>query len=104
MSNGLDERIKQRAYDIWLSEGRPEGKHEEHWHRAAAEIRGETAVGGEAPMPGKTRGRAKAAAAGEAPAKAPRGRKAEAEPASAGTEPKARRSRTAGKPRSTALG
>ncbi|HEX2256662.1 MAG TPA: DUF2934 domain-containing protein [Afifellaceae bacterium] len=33
-----DERIKQRAYEIWESEGRPEGRHLDHWRRAASEI------------------------------------------------------------------
>jgi hypothetical protein len=47
-------RIEQRAYEIWEREGRPHGKHDEHWHRAAEEItresggRGGAARGGSA--------------------------------------------------------
>jgi hypothetical protein len=33
-----DTRIQERAYAIWEAEGRPHGKHDEHWHRAAQEI------------------------------------------------------------------
>ena len=32
------DRIAQRAYAIWQAEGHPDGRHEEHWHRAAGEI------------------------------------------------------------------
>jgi hypothetical protein len=32
--------IKQRAYAIWEREGRPHGKHEEHWRKAAEEMHG----------------------------------------------------------------
>lgn len=35
----MDEhRIRQRAYDIWEQEGRPEGRHAEHWERACREL------------------------------------------------------------------
>lgn len=27
-----------RAYQIWDREGRPDGEHESHWHRALAEL------------------------------------------------------------------
>lgn len=33
-----DERVRQRAHEIWESEGRPEGRHDEHWRRARAEL------------------------------------------------------------------
>ncbi len=29
-----DNRIRERAYEIWEQEGRPEGRHAEHWERA----------------------------------------------------------------------
>lgn len=31
-------RIRERAYEIWEREGRPEGRDREHWQQAAAEI------------------------------------------------------------------
>jgi hypothetical protein len=40
----LDRRIGDRAYRIWLDEGRPEGKHLEHWLRAKREVEEEEAV------------------------------------------------------------
>jgi hypothetical protein len=40
-----DERellIRERAYQLWQSEGCPEGRDEEYWHRAHAMIDAET--------------------------------------------------------------
>lgn len=36
MSN--QDRIKQRAYEIWEREGRPEGHESKHWSRAEQEL------------------------------------------------------------------
>lgn len=33
-----EDDIRQRSYLIWESEGYPEGKEEEHWFRAEAEL------------------------------------------------------------------
>jgi hypothetical protein len=33
-----DEQIRQRAYEIWEREGRPEGREAEHWRMAADEL------------------------------------------------------------------
>lgn len=33
-----DERIQQRAYEIWEREGRPSGREVEHWQEAEDEI------------------------------------------------------------------
>src|SRR4028118_1654513 len=30
--------LRQRAHEIWEQEGRPHGRHEDHWQRAAGEI------------------------------------------------------------------
>jgi hypothetical protein len=30
--------IRQRSYELWLLEGRPEGKTAEHWSRAKTEL------------------------------------------------------------------
>lgn len=32
------ERIKQRAYELWESQGRPDGKEQEHWEQASQEL------------------------------------------------------------------
>jgi Protein of unknown function (DUF2934) len=37
-----DDAIRMRSYLIWEREGRPEGRHEEHWLQAAQELRAET--------------------------------------------------------------
>jgi len=40
-----EDRIRQRAYEIWEMEGRLHGRDKEHWERALLEIRdGETDV------------------------------------------------------------
>jgi hypothetical protein len=31
-------RIKERAYQIWVEAGKPDGKHAEHWEQAREEI------------------------------------------------------------------
>lgn len=36
-ASATEESIKARAYALWEDEGRPEGKHLEHWRRAAEE-------------------------------------------------------------------
>jgi hypothetical protein len=36
-----EDRTRKRAHEIWEREGRPEGKSEEHWFRAEAEISAE---------------------------------------------------------------
>lgn len=33
-----EQRIRQRAHEIWEAAGRAEGSHEEHWHAAEREI------------------------------------------------------------------
>lgn len=38
MDPDTERRIRERAYDIWLREGRPHGRHAEHWETAKAEI------------------------------------------------------------------
>jgi DNA-binding protein H-NS len=40
-----DDQIRQRAYAIWEREGRPDGRHEEHWQRAVEEIGRELGAG-----------------------------------------------------------
>ncbi len=36
----VEERIRQRAYELYEQEGRQEGRDQEYWFRAEAEIRG----------------------------------------------------------------
>jgi hypothetical protein len=38
-----DEQVRRRAYEIYESQGRPEGRHEEHWRQAEKEVRGRSA-------------------------------------------------------------
>ncbi len=40
MEDDRNELIQRRAYAIWEQEGRPDGKHDEHWRRAAEEMHG----------------------------------------------------------------
>ena len=73
MRSDREERIKERAYTIWLAEGRVHGRHQDHWHRAEREIAAEEtgskpAGGGTARRPS----RARTAAPGEAGTTAPK--------------------------------
>lgn len=33
-----EDHISRRAYEIWEMEGRPDGRHEDHWVRAVREL------------------------------------------------------------------
>ena len=34
----LDERVRKRAYEIWLEEGQPQGRELDHWFRAQQQM------------------------------------------------------------------
>ena len=34
----LESLVQKRAHEIWEQEGRPHGRHEEHWRQAAEEV------------------------------------------------------------------
>jgi DNA-binding CsgD family transcriptional regulator len=38
----FEERVRMRAFDIWVEEGCPNGKDKEHWNLAMAELLGST--------------------------------------------------------------
>jgi hypothetical protein len=38
-----DHKVRARAYDIWEREGRPAGRHDEHWRQAEQELADEAA-------------------------------------------------------------
>ena len=51
MNQEQDDLIRERAYAIWQAEGCPEGRQEQHWLQAAADlsqVRAEAAQDGEA--------------------------------------------------------
>ena len=74
MRSDREERIKERAYAIWLAEGRVHGRHQDHWHRAEREIAAEEGGGRAAGGGGTARrpSRARTAAPGEAGTTAPK--------------------------------
>lgn len=41
MATDINEKIRQRAYEIWENEGRPEGAAERHYAQATDELMGE---------------------------------------------------------------
>ena len=49
MRSNREERIKQRAYELWQTEGHGHGRHEDHWHRAEREIAAEEAGSSKTP-------------------------------------------------------
>ena len=38
MSKDREQRIRERAHAIWEQEGRPDMRHEDHWHQASQDI------------------------------------------------------------------
>jgi hypothetical protein len=54
----LEARIRERAYQIWEREGRPEGRDFDHWTRAVAEVSAEEG-GDKGPAPAKKAAAAK---------------------------------------------
>ncbi len=44
MTDDLQERIRQRAIQIWEAAGRPDGEHDQHWREAEAQIESEDAA------------------------------------------------------------
>ncbi|MGK7869478.1 DUF2934 domain-containing protein [Falsiroseomonas sp. E2-1-a20] len=38
MPHDIERAIQQRAYEIWMQEGCPDGQAEAHWHQARAEV------------------------------------------------------------------
>lgn len=90
MTDERQERVRQRAHEIWEREGRPHGKHDEHWRLAREEIEregGEATEGGAAKARTPRRASAKAAAPGEAAAAPGRKRTSPREVTSEGTKP-----------------
>jgi hypothetical protein len=44
MSDDRQIRVSRRAYELWEQEGGEHGRHEDHWHRANAEIEDDVVV------------------------------------------------------------
>lgn len=44
-TDGFDQRVRERAYFLWLEEGRPEGRALEHWMAAFVQQVGQEASG-----------------------------------------------------------
>ncbi len=40
-ANGTQDRVRQRAYELWEQHGRSEGHEAEFWHQAERELKGE---------------------------------------------------------------
>jgi hypothetical protein len=45
--DAMETRIRDRAYQLWEQEGRPEGRAEEFWHRARADVSAVDTAGAE---------------------------------------------------------
>lgn len=81
MDKDVEDRIRTRAYLIWMEEGQPHGRDAEHWARAEAEV---AATGGAKPKrTGTRRASPKTATAEAKPAAAPKARKPRASTAKA---------------------
>jgi hypothetical protein len=99
MQADREARIRERAYQIWVAEGRTHGSQEAHWHRAEREIMAEEAAPA-GTRPARARARATADATGSASkAKAKSAPTGKAKAAAAPAAPTGRsRSRVSAKP------
>jgi hypothetical protein len=80
-----DAQIRETAYLLWLEEGRPQGRDQEHWHKAIDML---------TPTPAKTKPVRKAPSkprAAKATPKAGAEREAKAKAASAAKRPRAKK-------------
>jgi hypothetical protein len=93
MADDRQNRIRQRAHEIWEREGRPQGAHERHWQQAESEIATEGNKAGKKPATARKPAPAKAAkpaVAGPGPARTTATpAKPAAKPARAAAKPKA---------------
>ena len=67
MADDREQKVKSRAYEIWESEGRPSGRHDENWDQARREIerdQGRTTAGPAPEGPAKRAPARRAAGAG----------------------------------------
>jgi hypothetical protein len=55
MDDDRNRRVQSRAYALWEQEGRPHGRHEEHWRQAEQEMgdNGDAGTGAMAPGSGQ---------------------------------------------------
>jgi hypothetical protein len=58
------DEVREKAYHLWIAEGRPHGRDKEHWHKAMELVHGKSAAASRAP------GKSKAPAAKAASVKA----------------------------------
>ena len=42
--NDIEQRVRERAFSIWIEQGQPEGKDREHWEQAEGELMAGMAV------------------------------------------------------------
>lgn len=68
MDKDVEHRIRERAYEIWEDEGRPQGREAQHWQQAATEF---AEAQEEARASVGTQARKKPAASAKSRAKAP---------------------------------
>lgn len=50
----FEDQVRQRAYQLWEQEGRPEARSDEFWFRAMQELRGAPEADGPSPSPETT--------------------------------------------------
>lgn len=63
MQDEIEDRVRHRAFDLWEREGRPDGRHLDHWSRARTEIEAEA---GKGKSPARQKSKSSRAAAGTA--------------------------------------
>lgn len=67
MNTAIEERIRTRAYELWESEGRPDGREIDHWLQAVHEVAADRGADGKTAAARAPRKAAASAATGPAP-------------------------------------
>jgi hypothetical protein len=71
MADNLDHRIKERAYQLWVQEGRPHGRDLEHWLQAERTLGASAEAAGNPSQKAAATPRKRAARPRKTPASAP---------------------------------
>ena len=105
MTADREARVRERAYHLWLEEGQPHGRHDEHWHRAERELtEAEEGLGEDPPVATARAGAGPSGAPGPEPAGASRPRGNSPVPDRPQAEPRGGRVRSTGAGSPTARG
>lgn len=51
MDDDFEYEVRHRAYELWVADGRPDGKHQQYWELAERELKSKHEKNGSSPRP-----------------------------------------------------